>query len=405
MSRFYRQTKTADLLCKYTYGIVARKPLQAYMSYISILCSWQYIGHISEIWYLKGFWWFNEIYGIYMGYVGRYNRDHYSRIWVRKETYKKLIEICDKPLVDCLDEIIGLLELPDKLYDDVRRRLLGDSNATVLRYVGSDWAIKDELINIAVRAPVKKGIFVEVFGGTGILSQYISRKKFRIVVYNDIDRDLVALHKIVKENPGLLASLLYMLPYSRYIRNYMNNMASVEVGGLAGAAILFYLINSSFAGKLTSSFATDRSYNIARRFTSKIAALYNTSERFRDVVIESLDFKELIEKYDTEETLFYLDPPFISTAGTKRDDYYRHGFTARDVNRLVNTLRNIKGYYMMKLSDDNVNYYKDIPIADKVSITKKLDLSLVIGKERRTFTYMILTNYKLRDTEANPPTL
>ncbi|MEM4977173.1 MAG: hypothetical protein QXT64_07615, partial [Desulfurococcaceae archaeon] len=72
-----------------------------------------------------------------MGYVGRYNKDHYSRIWVRKETYKRLIEVCDKPIVDCLDEIIGLLELPDKLFDDIRRRLLGDSDVTILKYLGA----------------------------------------------------------------------------------------------------------------------------------------------------------------------------------------------------------------------------------------------------------------------------
>ena len=42
------------------------------------------------------------------------------------------------------------------------------------------------------------------------------------------------------------------------------------------------------------------------------------SKRLKMAVIENLSYEKFIKEYDSEETLFYLDPPYIGT-----ESYYK----------------------------------------------------------------------------------
>jgi DNA adenine methylase len=78
-------------------------------------------------------------------------------------------------------------------------------------------------------------------------------------------------------------------------------------------------------------------------------------QKYFDLItdIESLDFEEVIKKYDSPNTYFYCDPPYFKT-----ENYYiNHDFGIETHERLANTLSNIKGrfglsyYYFDKLDD------------------------------------------------------
>ena len=59
--------------------------------------------------------------------------------------------------------------------------------------------------------------------------------------------------------------------------------------------------------------------------------------------IEHLDYKECIEKWDSVDTVFYLDPPYL-----RKEDWY--GGVNNDINfhkELKETLLNIKGKWFM----------------------------------------------------------
>ena len=82
----------------------------------------------------------------------------------------------------------------------------------------------------------------------------------------------------------------------------------------------------------------------------------------RGVQIENLDFRQIIEKYDSEKALFYLDPPYI-----EKEHYYEVGFTEKDHTELAKMLKTIKGkfdlsYYPHSLID---KYYKNFNIQTK----------------------------------------
>ena len=64
---------------------------------------------------------------------------------------------------------------------------------------------------------------------------------------------------------------------------------------------------------------------------------------------ECLDFEKHINKYDSKETLFYLDPPYYSTQG----QYYRGNehFGREGHQRLANLLSNIDGKFILSYYD------------------------------------------------------
>ena len=62
---------------------------------------------------------------------------------------------------------------------------------------------------------------------------------------------------------------------------------------------------------------------------------------------ENLDFQSVIEKYDSEKTYFYVDPPYWKT-----ENYYsNHDFDRNDHERLATTLKNMKGMFSLSYYD------------------------------------------------------
>lgn len=57
--------------------------------------------------------------------------------------------------------------------------------------------------------------------------------------------------------------------------------------------------------------------------------------------IENMDFEEVVKKYDSPTTYFYMDPPYWKT-----ENYYsNHDFDSADHERLANCLKNIEGEF------------------------------------------------------------
>ena len=61
----------------------------------------------------------------------------------------------------------------------------------------------------------------------------------------------------------------------------------------------------------------------------------------RIIFVENMDFADVINKYDSPTTYFYLDPPYWKT-----ENYYSsHDFDSKDHQRLASVLKDIKGKF------------------------------------------------------------
>jgi len=328
------------------------------------------------------------------GYLVRYRSGKYY--YVRVEHVKHVNGRVEKrvcylgkdtsELASMIDEILGI--------DSSR-----NSPRKIIRFPGGDYFVADKLLpRLEKLCTHDKCTFVEVFGGSGYVSQNINRSKFRNIIYNDIDDRLTTFYKIVKENPGLLTQLVTLLPYSRSYHKLINELlksGNHELAALETAVLLFYAVNSSINGiitKVSFSNVLEPGRNRPRDYVSKARNILRLAAAWRDITIENLDFREVIRKYDAPWTVFYLDPPYVPTA----KEYYGKPFTVDDLRDMANILTTIKGKFLLKLNDRSYSYIQDILPEDKY-VVERIETTLyhqVKKGEKRDKWVMVLISSK-----------
>jgi len=274
------------------------------------------------------------------------------------------------------------------------------SSRKILWFPGGDYYIADILLpRIEKLCVYDKCTFVEVFGGSGYVSQVINRARFGNIIYNDIVDKLTKFYKFVKEHPELLAEIIAKMPYSRAVHRHIKALfksGNRELAALEMAALLFYAVNTSvngIAAKAGFSYTTHPDKSKPKEFMSKACNILRYTTVWRDIIIENLDFREVIKRYDASWTVFYLDPPYVPTA----KEYYGKPFTVDDLRDMANMLTTIKGKFLLKLNDRSYSYIQDI-LHDGKYVVEHIELPLyhqVKKMENRDKWVMVLV--------SNPP--
>lgn len=92
--------------------------------------------------------------------------------------------------------------------------------------------------------------------------------------------------------------------------------------------------------------------------------------------IENLDYKDIIRKYDSESSFFYVDPPYFG----KEEYYINHDFSRETHKELASVLNNIKGKFLL-------SYYYFDGIEELYSNCKFDSKMTIMGTE------LIIMNY------------
>ena len=272
---------------------------------------------------------------------------------------------------------------------------IGGGSVKILRIPGGDFHIADLLLPRLERLCPSRCTFVEVFGGSGYMSQTVSRAVFSNIIYNDINDMLTTLYRYVKEHPEQLATILALLPYSRSYYRIVTSLirTNKDFGSLVGAALIFYAYNTSFSGNITRkgfAYGIDPGKNEAKAFRSRVLAILKYAEAWRDVIIESLDFREVIKKYDGPKTVFYLDPPYPDRA----DDYYGVKFTVDDLREMAQMLTQVRGRFLLKVDKKTYELISDILPSGKYKVEefeRKLNMQRVRGAQKGVWTLVLVS--------------
>lgn len=198
----------------------------------------------------------------------------------------------------------------------------------IIQYPGS----KDNLSATIISYFPRHKLYVEVFGGSGAV--LFNKQPSEIEVYNDLDENLAVLFRVLRdpEKSKLLYELIRMTLYSRaeFELSQTKITAHKFISDIDHALSVFLTYNLSYGGiihhrreKDTASFGYSRTTSKAAQYRRRVNSIPETARRLEQVIIEQLDFRELIERYDSPDTLFYIDPPYIGTSRAKGTDYYR----------------------------------------------------------------------------------
>jgi len=119
------------------------------------------------------------------------------------------------------------------------------------------------------------------------------------------------------------------------------------------AAKYAYVLTQVFSGaNPQSSKFIDLKGKYHSKFTSFINKLKNPKwqKMFESIThIENCDFEVVINKYDSDKTYVYADPPYYIVG--EGNYYSNHDFTREDHERLANCLKSIKGQFSLSYYD------------------------------------------------------
>ncbi len=207
-------------------------------------------------------------------------------------------------------------------------------------YPGGKFYILDEICKIYKQ--LGKDVAVDVFGGSG---KFLLNVQAKNKVYNDLDSRLVNLFRVLKEQPNALFSKFDNFLYSREMFNQFKNEGK-SADPVEDAFRFLYLLEASFdSNKESFDYSIVKSEAIRMdRSINKLKLLHN---EIKSWTIEHLDFRNLIKRYDSENTFFYLDPPYHNCY------WYSLNFKDQDFVDLAKILQNISGKYLLNINKDN----------------------------------------------------
>jgi len=205
--------------------------------------------------------------------------------------------------------------------------------------------------------------YVEPFGGGANL--LLVKEPSEIEVYNDLDPRFVCLFRCIVD-PTAREQLMWKLsltPYSRQERLDSKAACATEEDPVEKARMFFTDARQALGGMLDRSswgFVTTTS---ARGMAQPISAyiqviemLPRISHRLRKVAFLNKNWKEVVDHFDAEDTLFYLDPPYPKE--TRRDGWYNFEMSTENHEQLVDVIKNVRG--MVVLSGYPNETYEDL---------------------------------------------
>jgi DNA adenine methylase len=198
----------------------------------------------------------------------------------------------------------------------------------------------------------KHTVYVEPYaGGAAVLFMKPwpdVAQQYYVEVINDLDGDLINLYRQLRNNGQALIERLQLTPYSE--EEYRDSK-DISGSDLERAAKYFVSISQSFGKKLHGGWGRSTSGgNCAARWMNRVKRLPEYLDRMKSIHIANTPALECIERWDSPQTFFYVDPPY---PGTGQGHY--GGFTDDDFFQLCEKLDRIKGSFILS------NYDSDIP--------------------------------------------
>jgi DNA adenine methylase len=189
--------------------------------------------------------------------------------------------------------------------------------------------------------------YVEPFaGGCSLL---FAKQPARVEVINDLDSGLVNFYRVLR-HPGKFRRfrrLAALTPYSREEYNLYRRTWPHAGSDVIRAYRWYVVARMSFSGRFGAGWAFEirnpdcRMASSVLRWLSGVAMLPAIHERIQSLEIEHSDWRYILGQYDTPETLFYCDPPYITD--TRRGGRYAHELTDDDHRELVTRLLALEG--------------------------------------------------------------
>lgn len=192
--------------------------------------------------------------------------------------------------------------------------------------------------------------YCEPFGGSGAV--LINRLPAPVETFNDIDGDIANFFRVLRDNKEELLETIGLTPFSREELRIAVTEPTAEISDLERARRFFVrarqvrtgLAQTASEGRWAHCKLTTRAgmAGAVSRWLGSVEGLAEIAQRLLRVQIENAPALEVIQRYDSRETLFYCDPPYVH-ASRADTNAYAYEMSDDEHRELARTLRNVQG--------------------------------------------------------------
>lgn len=184
------------------------------------------------------------------------------------------------------------------------------------------------------------------FGGGAVL---FNKQRSSTEVINDLNGSLVALYRNLQYHlPALLGELEWLQSSRQNLHDFIAQPGLTELQ----RAARFLLVNrSSFGGNMHSfGVAKTRGGGVGFNHKQVGGLLKAAHERLDGVVVENLPYERCFANYDSADTFFFIDPPYLNaqTAAYK-------GWSEDQMRQFRRQVGKLKGNWIVTVDDSPLN--------------------------------------------------
>jgi DNA adenine methylase len=220
--------------------------------------------------------------------------------------------------------------------------------------------------------------YCEPFGGSAAV--LINRPPAPVETYNDLDGEVVNFFRVLREKKDALIEAIGLTPFSRAEFQAAINEPGDALSDLERARRFYILARQvrtglaqkASAGRWAHCLLTSRAgmAGAVSRWLGAVEDLPLIAQRLLRVQIENAPAIEVIERYDSKETLFYCDPPYPHDSRGD-SNAYAYEMTDQQHRELAKVLRKINGRvalsgYQCDLMDELYGDWQTIESEEKL---------------------------------------
>jgi DNA adenine methylase len=217
---------------------------------------------------------------------------------------------------------------------------------TPITYYGG----KQNLLRVILPMIPRHKLYCEPF--TGGAAVFFAKRPSETEILNDLNREIVNFYEVLKTDFDPLAAMVYSSLYSRKTHHnafvvYSNPDMFDRV---KRAWAVWYLASASFGSMLIDTWGNDM-------FGKRIGMFNNKKWHFTEELslrlsraqIENCYACKIIQIYDSPDSFFYTEPPYVGAA----QGHYS-GYTQAHFDALLEALASIRGKFLLSSYPNDV---------------------------------------------------
>lgn len=189
--------------------------------------------------------------------------------------------------------------------------------------------------------------YVEPFCGAA--SVLFAKEPSPIETINDVDGNIVNFFKQLRDHPDELIRAVDLTPHSReeYVAAVKARDSETPIADDLERARMFFILAMTarmgiFQTCKNGSWKYDVTHVRSSAWSGNLPRLEVISLRLKRVQVENLDALDIIKRYDSSGTLFYVDPPYVhESRGPSKRMPYLGEMTNGDHSELASTLNTV----------------------------------------------------------------